>query len=129
VSGHFAPPLRRQTRQRLNISGKLITRIAFVPRRRGGTAASLRLMVTWFPTGSPVSRRITRITARFNDPRFSQTDSSMTPTEFEHLDRDARLAVLAEVQHHFGLSEKYFKLARLHEWLLNRSNNSAATVR
>jgi hypothetical protein len=48
----------------------------------------------------------------------------MTPTpasKFEKLDRLARLAVLREVQHHLGLSDEYFKLARLHEWLLNQA--------
>lgn len=35
------------------------------------------------------------------------------PTDFEKLDRDARLAVLREVQHHSGIeSEEYCKLAR-----------------
>jgi hypothetical protein len=42
----------------------------------------------------------------------------VTPADFERLDRGARLAVLRETQHHFGLSDEYFKLARLHEWLL-----------
>jgi hypothetical protein len=47
-----------------------------------------------------------------------------TPAQFERLDRLARLAVLAEVQHHEGIeSDEYVKLARLHEWLLNRTNN------
>ena len=46
----------------------------------------------------------------------------MNAHDFANLDRDARLAVLREVQHHFGLSEEYFRLARLHEWALNRAN-------
>jgi hypothetical protein len=46
----------------------------------------------------------------------------MTPADFVRLDRDARLNVLREVQHHFGLSEEYFKLARMHEFLLSRAN-------
>jgi hypothetical protein len=46
-----------------------------------------------------------------------------TPKQFENLDRLARLAVLAEVQHHEGVeSDDYRKLARVHEFLLNRSN-------
>ena len=41
---------------------------------------------------------------------------------FERLDRDARLAVLRDVQHHAGIeSDKYIKLARIHEFLLNRA--------
>ena len=48
----------------------------------------------------------------------------MTPAAFERLDRDARLAVLRETQHHSGIeSDEYIKLARLHEWLLNRRND------
>jgi hypothetical protein len=43
--------------------------------------------------------------------------------EFEKLDRDARLAVLRQVQNHSGIeSDEYFKLARLHEYLLNRAS-------
>jgi len=46
----------------------------------------------------------------------------MTPAAFEHFDRDARLAVLRDVQHHAGIeSDEYIKLARTHEWLLNRT--------
>jgi len=46
----------------------------------------------------------------------------MTTVAFEHLDRDARLAVLRDVQHHSGIeSDEYIKLARIHEFLLNRA--------
>ena len=46
----------------------------------------------------------------------------MTTVAFEHLDRDARLAVLRDVQHHSGIeSDEYIKLARMHEFLLNRA--------
>jgi hypothetical protein len=48
----------------------------------------------------------------------------MTPADFVCLDRDARLAVLRETQHHLGIEDdEYIKLARMHEFLLNRSNN------
>jgi hypothetical protein len=50
----------------------------------------------------------------------------MNSAAFEHLDRDARLAVLRETQHHFGIeAPEYIKLARLHEFLLNRSHGYA----
>jgi len=47
-----------------------------------------------------------------------------SPTKiFEQLDRDARLTILGEVQHHIGIeAEEYIKLARAHEFLLNRTN-------
>ena len=48
----------------------------------------------------------------------------MTPAQFENLDRLARLAVLAEVQHHSGVeSLEYIKLARMHEYLQRRAAN------
>jgi hypothetical protein len=44
--------------------------------------------------------------------------------DFVNLDRDARLNILREVQHHSGIeSEEYLKLARTHEWALNRTDN------
>jgi hypothetical protein len=48
----------------------------------------------------------------------------MTPTTtFENLDREARLAVLRDVQHHSGIeSNEYIRLARMHELLLNRAH-------
>jgi hypothetical protein len=47
----------------------------------------------------------------------------MTTNDFVNLDRGARLAILAEVQHHAGIeSDEYCKLARIHERLLNRDN-------
>jgi hypothetical protein len=47
--GEFHPSfiiLCRWTRRRLNINGKLITRIAFGPRRRGAVVAFRHLMAT-----------------------------------------------------------------------------------
>jgi hypothetical protein len=48
-----------------------------------------------------------------------------TPAQFERLDRLARLAVLAEAQHHFGIdSVEYTSLANKHAWLLKRSQSA-----
>jgi hypothetical protein len=54
----------------------------------------------------------------------------MTPVAFENLDRDARLAVLRDVQHHSGIeSFEYLRLARMHEWLLNRTHGYSGRLR
>jgi hypothetical protein len=48
----------------------------------------------------------------------------MTPAQFERLDRQARLIVLREVQHHHGVeSVEYVALANKHAWLLKHSQS------